>query len=68
MGTAKSVATLTAADTAREYIVATGDTLSHIALKYYGNRFTWEKIYEANKPIMKNPNYIYVGQRIIIPA
>jgi nucleoid-associated protein YgaU len=48
--------------------VATGDTLSHIALKYYGNRFTWEKIYEANKSVMKNPNYIYVGQRIIIPA
>lgn len=67
MGTAKSVATLTAADTARGYIVAPGDTLSHIALKYYGNRFTWEKIYEANKPMMKNPDYIYVGQRIIIP-
>jgi ABC-type nitrate/sulfonate/bicarbonate transport system substrate-binding protein/LysM repeat protein len=68
MGTAKSVATLTAADTARGYIVAPGDTLSHIALKYYGNRFTWEKIYEANKPMMKNPDYIYVGQRIIIPS
>jgi NitT/TauT family transport system substrate-binding protein len=68
MGTAKSVATLTAAGTARGYIVAPGDTLSHIALKYYGNRFTWEKIYEANKPMMKNPDYIYVGQRIIIPS
>jgi NitT/TauT family transport system substrate-binding protein len=55
-------------DSSREYVVAPGDTLSYIALKYYGNRFAWEKIYEANKSMMKNPNYIYVGQRIIIPA
>jgi ABC-type nitrate/sulfonate/bicarbonate transport system substrate-binding protein len=51
-----------------EYIVEVGDTLSHIALKFYGNRFKWEKIYEANKPTMKSPNYIYVGQKIIIPS
>jgi NitT/TauT family transport system substrate-binding protein len=55
-------------DSSREYVVATGDTLSHIALKYYGNRFAWEKIYEANKAMMKNPNYIYIGQRLIIPS
>ena len=51
-----------------EYIVEAGDTLSHIALKYYGNRRQWEKIYQANKATMKNPDYIYVGQKIIIPS
>jgi nucleoid-associated protein YgaU len=52
-------------DAPTEYIVVAGDTLSHIALKY---RLKWEKIYEANRTTVKNPNYIYVGQRIIIPS
>jgi hypothetical protein len=51
-----------------EYIVEVGDTLSRIALKYYGSGFKWEKIYEANRPAMKNPDYIYVGQKIILPS
>jgi nucleoid-associated protein YgaU len=48
--------------------VSPGDTLSHIALKYYGSQHNWPRIYEANKSTMTNPNYIYVGQRIIIPS
>ena len=51
-----------------EYVVEMGDTLSQIALKHYGNSRLWQKIYEANKATMKNPDYIYVGQRIIIPS
>jgi nucleoid-associated protein YgaU len=62
------VVTVAPADAAREYTVEAGDTLSHIALKYYGNQFRWDKIYEANKPAMENPNYIYVGQRLLIPS
>lgn len=54
--------------TAREYIVEAGDTLSHIALKYYGNQFRWDKIFEANKMKMRNPDYIFVGQKLIIPS
>ena len=68
VGTSKPVVTHAPLDAAREYTVAAGDTLSHIALKYYGNQFRWDKIYEANKPAMKNPNYIYVGQRLLIPS
>jgi NitT/TauT family transport system substrate-binding protein len=49
------------------YTVVAGDTLSYLALKYYGDQHQWEKIYEANKPTMKNPNFLYVGQRILIP-
>jgi NitT/TauT family transport system substrate-binding protein len=50
-----------------EYTVKAGDTLSHLALRYYGDAFKWEKIYEANKERLKNPDYIYVGQTIVIP-
>jgi nucleoid-associated protein YgaU len=53
---------------AREYIVQAGDTLSGLALRYYGDLYRWDKIYEANKATMTNPNYIYVGQKILIPA
>jgi phage tail protein X len=52
---------------AYEYTVEAGDTLTYLARKYYGDHLKWQKIYEANKETMKNPNYIYVGQKIIIP-
>jgi NitT/TauT family transport system substrate-binding protein len=55
-------------DDAREYIVQAGDTLSGLALRYYGDLYRWNKIYEANRATMNNPNYIYVGQKIFIPA
>jgi nucleoid-associated protein YgaU len=42
--------------------------LSHIALAYYGNAMKWENIYQANKTTMKNPHYLYVGQKILIPS
>lgn len=45
------------------YIVKSGDTLSSIA-KRFGT--TWQKIYEDNKDIIKNPNLIYPNQRLII--
>jgi LysM repeat protein len=65
---AKPVAAISPADGAREYTVEPGDTLSNIARKYYGVQFKWEKIFQANQPLMKNPDYIYVGQKIIIPS
>ena len=68
MGAAASVGTSTATDGSRPYTVERGDTLSYLALRHYGDPFKWQKIYEANKETMKNPDYIYVGQRIIIPS
>lgn len=65
---AQSVAQTGTADDSQEYTVAVGDTLSHLALRYYRDPRKWEKIYAANKQSMKNPNYIYVGQRLVIPA
>jgi NitT/TauT family transport system substrate-binding protein len=51
-----------------EYTVVGGDTLSRLAGKYYGDALKWPKIYEANKQSVKNPNYIYIGQKIMIPG
>ncbi|MDH6305019.1 LysM repeat protein [Parabacteroides sp. PF5-5] len=47
------------------YEIKKGDNLSKIAKKYPG--MTWQKIYEANKDQIKDPNLIHPGQKIIIP-
>lgn len=57
-----------AAAAARTYEVQPGDTLSHIALHFYGSPNEWRKIYEANKDVIKNPGLIYPGQTFTIPA
>jgi NitT/TauT family transport system substrate-binding protein len=54
--------------TSTEHTVIGGDTLSHLALQYYGNARKWPKIFEANKETMTNPHYLYIGQKIIVPA
>ena len=51
----------------QQYTVKAGDTLSRLAMQFYSSMNKWEKIYEANKDILKNPNYIYIGQKLIIP-
>ncbi len=53
---------------AQEYTVKSGDTLSKIADQLYGNGAKWEKIYEANRDTLKNPNYIFIGMKLNIPA
>ncbi len=53
---------------ATTYTVKKGDTLWGISKKYLGNGAKYNTIYEANKGIIKNPNLIYVGQVLTIPA
>ncbi|MDF1523881.1 MAG: LysM peptidoglycan-binding domain-containing protein [Trueperaceae bacterium] len=50
------------------YTVVAGDTLSHIALRYYGSagRSAYMKIAEANG--LADPNKIRVGQKLKIPG
>lgn len=53
-----------------QHTVAPNETLSHLALKYYGSAIKekWMLIYEANKHIIgDNPNIIRVGQVLNIP-
>ena len=56
------------ADESRYYTVVKGDTLSAIAKKEYGNANSYMKIFEANKPMLSNPDKIYPGQLLRIPA
>jgi 2',3'-cyclic-nucleotide 2'-phosphodiesterase (5'-nucleotidase family) len=50
------------------YVVKPGDVLWNIARQFYGNGRLWTAIYEANKQILKDPNRIYAGQSLVIPA
>jgi nucleoid-associated protein YgaU len=50
------------------YTVVSGDTLSHIAKVQYGNANHYMKIFEANKPMLSNPDKIYPGQSLRIPV
>ena len=48
--------------------VVSGDTLSAIAKKYYGDANKYNVIFEANKPMLSDPDKIYPGQKLRIPA
>ncbi len=50
------------------YTVVRGDNLSKIAKSQYGDSSKWRVIYEANKGVIKNPNMIWPGQTLVIPA
>lgn len=56
-----------AADESQYHDVVRGDTLSAIALKYYGNASKYNAIFEANKPLLSHPDKIYPGQKLRIP-
>lgn len=49
------------------YEVKSGDNLSSIAKEFYGEP-NYMKIFEANKPMLTDPDKIYVGQMLRIPA
>jgi len=48
------------------YTVQPGDSLWKIAKKFYGTGDAWQRIFDANKDIIKDPNKIYVGQKLTI--
>jgi nucleoid-associated protein YgaU len=49
------------------YVVQSGDTLSKIAQRYYGDASLYTKIFEANRDVLKDPNKISPGQKLRIP-
>jgi LysM repeat protein len=57
-----------AAQASRTYTVRSGDTLSGIAKRFYGNPARWTWIYAANRSKIHNPNSIYVGEKLTIPS
>ncbi|WP_235297448.1 peptidoglycan-binding protein LysM [Portibacter marinus] len=52
---------------ARFYTVQSGDTLSKISKKQYGDPMKYNTIFEANKPMLQHPDEIYPGQVLRIP-
>jgi len=49
------------------YTVKSGDTLSAIAKNTLGNANDYNKIFEANRPMLSHPDKIYPGQVLRIP-
>ena len=52
---------------AQFHTVVSGDTLGGIAKQYYGNGGKYPVIFEANKPMLTDPDKIYPGQVLRIP-
>jgi len=46
------------------YVIKKGDTLSALAKKYYGKASEYPRIFEANREVIKDPDLIFVGQKI----
>ncbi|MEG2050886.1 MAG: LysM peptidoglycan-binding domain-containing protein [Oscillospiraceae bacterium] len=53
---------------AKTYKVVKGDCLWNIAKMFYGNGNQYNKIFNANRDKIKNPNLIYPGQVLTIPV
>jgi nucleoid-associated protein YgaU len=49
------------------YEVKSGDSLSKIAKALYGDANLYTKIFDANRPMLSDPNKIYPGQQLRIP-
>ena len=64
---ASSAAATSSPWASKTYTVVSGDTLSAIAKKMYGSAAKYPQIFEANKPMLKDPDEIYPGQVLRIP-
>ena len=50
------------------YVVVAGDSLSKIAKRHYGDANKWQRIFEANRDQIKDPDLIHPGQKLTIPG
>ena len=69
-GVAKVEEEISASDGAGKatfYTVKSGDTLSAISKAHYGSPNKYMGIFEANKPMLSDPDKIYPGQVLRIP-
>ena len=53
---------------ARHDTVQRGDTLSAIAQRFYGSPGDWNRIFQANKSVLSNPDMIFPGQVLSLPG
>ena len=49
------------------HVIQKGDTLWALAKKHYGDGNKYPLIFEANREVIKDPDLIFVGQKIRIP-
>jgi nucleoid-associated protein YgaU len=49
------------------YVVQSGDTLRTISLRFYHAETGWQRIYNANRNRIPNPDSLVVGTRLVIP-
>lgn len=49
------------------YTVQSGDTLSKVSKRFYGDPMKYNFIFEANRPMLSHPDKIYPGQSLRIP-
>lgn len=52
---------------AEEYLVQKGDSLWKISVRAYSDGYAWNKIWEANKELIPNPNIIEPGSLLKLP-
>ncbi len=51
----------------QSYTVQSGDSLSKIAQQVYGDGNQWQRIFEANRDQIDDPDKIFPGQTLKIP-
>ena len=51
----------------RTYTVKPGDTLSAIAQQFYGKASAYDRIFQANRDKLNDPNHVQAGQELVIP-
>ena len=49
------------------YVVKSGDSLSKIAERHYGDAGAWRRIFEANRDQIDDPDLIHPGQKLRLP-
>ena len=50
------------------HTVVKDDTLWDLAQRYYSNPFEWRVIWNANRDVVEDPNWIYPAEVIVIPG
>ena len=58
----------TPAPESKFYTVKSGDNLSKVSKEFYGDANQYNKIFEANRPLLKSADDIFPGQVLRIPA
>lgn len=60
-------ASATGGQQTRTYTVKPGDSLSKISREFYGDPNKYEKIFDANRDKLSDPNKVRPGEELVIP-